>query len=744
MKIIKAKLVITRDIKAFMLVIMLFVTQCIYSAQKPNSPIINQDNTDISDLDITSNPEMILFLDIPEVVSGALTQTERRLNPSTVTTITKHDIAASGARSLNELLDITIPNLQIALHNWEPLHLGLRGVTSDLEDKYLLLVNGRVMNDRTHFGVLSERDLPMLTDIHHIDVIRGPGSALYGAGALAMVVNIITESGLTFEGAEITARMGAIEEFYDYEFKWGRRFDETSGLFLYAGMSDYLGADGDDSPVIYSVGSGYWGTGISRPGRVILPGDSPGTDVVNDRGSYHDRNRYKVHIQYTDENFDFWTRFTSGGEVRARDPLTDTWVGSEPPAPQGQGYMQTTFFAKYTQPISDDLKIDYRFSYDSESVSMYIFNAYQSFREDEYYGQILATYNPAENHSLALGGEWSHEEFGLKAHGHPDEPATFGWFQYRPDSRVPRWSTETKSVLTEWQWNIDEKWTTFLGGRIDWHTFTQPMYSPRFAIIHTPTEKDTIKFLWSQASRTNVNASMKINYDRNDDISDHEMLRAYELRYERQQNENLMCGGSIFYHDHDLIGWDQWGGSNINLGTLKSCGAELEAAYQTKNTKITLSHGWTKLINFRLADSNIQTFTSAEPYGYGNDFAAWHNHVSKLTARHQINEQIELNGAFRIYWGLPGGEDMAHYQNDSQGAQVWDTSYDRAFDPSFFLNLGASYKPIENLSLSVELYNILGWFDYRLNKYYYAYAGSSPGCYRSPAPAVGITLNYTF
>jgi outer membrane receptor for Fe3+-dicitrate len=114
--------------------------------------------------------------------SATLTQSKPRLVPAAVTTITKEQIQASGTRSLNELLEIYVPNLQIVLHLWEPQHLGLRGSISDRDDKYLLLVNGRVMNERLHYGALSERDLPLLRDIHHIEVIRGPGSVLYGPG----------------------------------------------------------------------------------------------------------------------------------------------------------------------------------------------------------------------------------------------------------------------------------------------------------------------------------------------------------------------------------------------------------------------------------------------------------------------------------------------------------------------------------------------------------------------------------
>ncbi|MGA2070399.1 MAG: Plug domain-containing protein [Sedimentisphaerales bacterium] len=71
-----------------------------------------------------------------------------RENQAAVTTVTAEQIKASGARSLFELLDIYVPNLQVIRHHWESDHIGLRGIINDRDDKYLLLVNGKVINER--------------------------------------------------------------------------------------------------------------------------------------------------------------------------------------------------------------------------------------------------------------------------------------------------------------------------------------------------------------------------------------------------------------------------------------------------------------------------------------------------------------------------------------------------------------------------------------------------------------------
>ena len=54
-----------------------------------------------------------------------------------------HDIRHSGARDLDELLDIYIPNFQRMNEYYEFRKNGLRGINSDRDDKYLILVNGK-------------------------------------------------------------------------------------------------------------------------------------------------------------------------------------------------------------------------------------------------------------------------------------------------------------------------------------------------------------------------------------------------------------------------------------------------------------------------------------------------------------------------------------------------------------------------------------------------------------------------
>ena len=279
--------------------------------------------TDLTELSIED------LMNVEVVSTATLTKTTPRLVPAAVTTITAEQIKASGARSLFELLDIYVPNLQVIRHHWESDHMGLRGIINDRDDKYLLLVNGRIMNERTHFGALSERDLVLLSDIHHIDVVRGPGSALYGPGAVSMVINIITYNAETFQGTEVTGRMGAIEEFYSGEVKHGQKFDDNDGgLFVYAGIGKYVGASKYDAPRFsrllflrnrHDSWNPDWGP---NPSALYLPSDgTKAGEPMTGQAPYNrdgaaNRNLppIKMHVQITRDNWDIWARYTRGGK----------------------------------------------------------------------------------------------------------------------------------------------------------------------------------------------------------------------------------------------------------------------------------------------------------------------------------------------------------------------------------------------------------------------------------------------
>src|SRR6218665_2934427 len=113
--------------------------------------------------------------------------------PNATTVITAEDIRLSGARSLPELLRRG-PGAEGMMMGPGSANVSLRGFNQRLSNKVLVLVDGR-SEYQDFLGMTLWSSIPVsLDEIERIEVIRGPGSALYGANAMLGVVNIITQA----------------------------------------------------------------------------------------------------------------------------------------------------------------------------------------------------------------------------------------------------------------------------------------------------------------------------------------------------------------------------------------------------------------------------------------------------------------------------------------------------------------------------------------------------------------------
>ena len=85
---------------------------------------------------------------------------------------------------------------------------GIRGFSrlGDYNSRVLLLVNGHRLNDNLYDQALIGTEFPLdMSLVERIEVIRGPGSALYGTSAFFAVVNVVTRQGTGIDGLEAEA-----------------------------------------------------------------------------------------------------------------------------------------------------------------------------------------------------------------------------------------------------------------------------------------------------------------------------------------------------------------------------------------------------------------------------------------------------------------------------------------------------------------------------------------------------------
>lgn len=131
------------------------------------------------------------------------------LAPAVASVVTSEDIRAIGARDLDEVLQ-SIPGLHVSVapRGYLPLYT-IRGIYSEHNPQVLMLINNIPVTN-LYVGNRGELwgGMPV-NDIARIEIIRGPGSAIYGADAFAGVINIITKSSDDIGGTETGGRVGS-------------------------------------------------------------------------------------------------------------------------------------------------------------------------------------------------------------------------------------------------------------------------------------------------------------------------------------------------------------------------------------------------------------------------------------------------------------------------------------------------------------------------------------------------------
>ncbi|MBL8910538.1 MAG: TonB-dependent receptor plug domain-containing protein, partial [Archangium sp.] len=127
--------------------------------------------------------------------------------PNAITIISGDEIRASGLLTLPEILR-RVPGAEVMVMGVTSANVSFRGFNQRIANKVLVLVDGRP-EYQDFLGVTLWPVLPVgLEEIERVEVIRGPGSALYGANAMLGVVNIITRAPGTGPRAEATGFAG--------------------------------------------------------------------------------------------------------------------------------------------------------------------------------------------------------------------------------------------------------------------------------------------------------------------------------------------------------------------------------------------------------------------------------------------------------------------------------------------------------------------------------------------------------
>ncbi|MEP3386547.1 MAG: TonB-dependent receptor plug domain-containing protein [Reichenbachiella sp.] len=141
-----------------------------------------------------------------EVSVGSANKLTLKETPGIVTVISKKEIKNSGARDMIDILRL-VPGFEFSGEIENTIGLGVRG-NHAMEGKALILIDGQQINE-IGYGTVMFGNRFMVDNIQKIEVIRGPGSAIYGGLAELAVINIITNSGKDINGGYASASYGS-------------------------------------------------------------------------------------------------------------------------------------------------------------------------------------------------------------------------------------------------------------------------------------------------------------------------------------------------------------------------------------------------------------------------------------------------------------------------------------------------------------------------------------------------------
>jgi outer membrane receptor for ferrienterochelin and colicins len=159
--------------------------------------------------DTTKTPLNLEELDLQELLNVNVSTVSKRKQsaseaPAIVSVITEEQIKSIGATSLLQVMSF-VPGFKVSDTYWKRGMITARGVNeTNYNDKILMLINDIPAYDAAAMEYYL--DVIPVSAIKRVEIIRGPGSTLYGTNAFTAVINVITKNGKDDKGMDAWVR----------------------------------------------------------------------------------------------------------------------------------------------------------------------------------------------------------------------------------------------------------------------------------------------------------------------------------------------------------------------------------------------------------------------------------------------------------------------------------------------------------------------------------------------------------
>ena len=523
--------------------------------------------------------------------------------PAVATVITAKDIKEMGATDIDEVLE-AVPGLHVstAFFAGAPIYT-FRGIYSTTNPQVLMLVNGISINNLFQ----GDRNLIWggmpVEAVSRIEVIRGPGSAVYGADAVAGVINIITKDANEIDGWEVGSRAGS----FDTQDLWGLYGGEIGGfdvvLSLEARQTD--GHDEDVNSDFQTILDSGLGTNASfAPGSVNNERDWIDARLDISKGNWQFRGGMQ-HRDNVGSGAGVNNLLDPSGEFssdRWNADLTynnNTWVENLDLT------SQVSFFNTSQEVESDQLV------FPPGAVVPGLGGPYPDgvignpeLWERHFRYSTTALFSGIEKHQVRLGAGYTHSEiykvkeeknFGLDGNGVPiipgsplvdvsDTPAVF----------IPEKHRNNTFAFLQDIWQLSNDWELTAGLRYDDYNDFGDTWNPRLALVWAARHDLTAKLLYGEAFRAPSLAEFRLENNPvalgNDEL-DPEEMETLELAFDYRPKDNLKLGLNLFrYEWDDIIQYAQAPGLPLgflqaeNIGEQEGYGFEFEFDWKLSRT----------------------------------------------------------------------------------------------------------------------------------------------------------------
>ena len=445
--------------------------------------------------------------------------------PASLTLITSEDIAQYGYQTLDDVLQ-SVPGFYIS-NDRNYAYIGTRGFgrPTDYNDRILLMLNGHSLNDGIFGSAAIGTDFGLdLNLVDRIEIIRGPGSALYGTSALFAVINIITKQGTDLDGGQAALEGGS----------YGRK--KGSAIFgqkLASGLEFTL--------------AGQW-MDIQGPDLYFKEFDAPETNSGRAPGRDWDKSRgFYAALDY--HGLSFQGAFTSRMKGVPTASFETLFNDGREETKDNLGFMEIQF-ERDLGKNKNILVRGYYNRYDTTGVYPYADTLTTENASDSWVGgEARFRWDLAESNRLIVGMEYQNH-ISLNYH-YSDENGVY---------TNANWPFSVVSFFGQDEFQIAHNFSLTMGLRYDDYSNTKVHLSPRLAAVYHPFPASTVKLLYGEAFRIPSAYEINLNdpwggYKPNSNLKP-EVIRTLELGWEQQFGKKLYGFLSLFrYRMSDLMDW---------------------------------------------------------------------------------------------------------------------------------------------------------------------------------------------